>query len=237
MKVILADICFELAPKYDYMERFMKNYIVPDEQKADERFPVISVTDDEINREKDPDIEYPLSYLETLAVLRKIAEYIAPFGIILFHGVAFTYDNKCYIITAKSGTGKSTHVLLWQKYLGETVKIINGDKPLIKVNDNITVYGTPWCGKEGIEINTSESLDGIIFLDRGEKNEVSRISESEAVMRLLGQVHMTDGYATSVLAACDRIIRNIPVWNLKCDISEEAVAVCFEAITGKEYKS
>ena len=50
---------------------------------------------------------------------------------IIFHGVAVKYDGAGYVFTAPSGTGKSTHAFLWQRYLGRAAHILSGDKPVI----------------------------------------------------------------------------------------------------------
>lgn len=61
-------------------------------------------------------------------------------------------NNSAILFTAPSGTGKSTHTRMWQECFGERVTVINDDKPLIKINDSeAVIYGTPWCGKHGIE--------------------------------------------------------------------------------------
>ena len=75
----------------------------------------------------------PDDYLEELAVYRKIAEKMPEYDTFLFHGSAVAVDRVCYIFTAKSGTGKSTHTRLWRTLLGERAVMVNDDKPLIRV--------------------------------------------------------------------------------------------------------
>ena len=66
-----------------------------------------SVHKDEI--EGIPTRQFSDSYLEELAVYRKIAEKMIDFDTILFHGSIVALDGVGYLFTAKSGTGKSTH--------------------------------------------------------------------------------------------------------------------------------
>ena len=47
------------------------------------------------------------SYLETLAVYRKISENLLVYDTILFHGSVIAVDGIVYLFTAKSGTEKS----------------------------------------------------------------------------------------------------------------------------------
>lgn len=53
------------------------------------------------------------SYLETLALLRKISDHLIRYDTVLFHGSAIAVNQKAYIFTAPSGTGKTTHTRLW----------------------------------------------------------------------------------------------------------------------------
>ena len=105
---------------------------------------------------------------ESIVVHRKISEAMLNFNIILLHGAAIAVGNRCYVFTAPSGTGKTTHVKKWLKKIPGSF-IVNGDKPYIDVKKKL-VYGSPWCGKEGMNTNTSIPLCGIISLERGEMN-------------------------------------------------------------------
>ena len=61
--------------------------------------------------------------------------YIMAFNqALIFHGSSFIYKDMGIILSAKSGTGKSTHSRLWQKY--ENVVVINDDKNILKIEGN-----------------------------------------------------------------------------------------------------
>ena len=109
-------------------------------------------------------INYPDSYLETLAVYRKIADKMLSYETMLFHGSAIAVDGQAYLFTAKSGTGKSTHTRLWREVFGDRAVMVNDDKPLLKVTDSgVTVFGTPWNGKHRLGKNNSAPLKAIRF--------------------------------------------------------------------------
>ena len=76
----------------------------------------------------DPGIAFSDSYLETLAVYRKIAEKLPRFGAFLMHGSCIAADGRGYIFTAKSGTGKSTHAALWRALLGDRAVMVIRNK-------------------------------------------------------------------------------------------------------------
>ena len=79
--------------------------------------------------------EFSDEYLETLALLRRVTEALFAFDAVLFHGSVIAVDDKAYLFTAKSGTGKSTHTRLWQQIFGEKAQVINDDKPALRCID------------------------------------------------------------------------------------------------------
>ncbi len=143
----------------------------------------------DIQRERShTDNEYTDEYLETLAVYRKIAEVMPFYDTFLFHGSCIAVDDRAYIFTAPSGTGKSTHTRLWRELLGERAVMVNDDKPLIRVCDDGTfVYGTPWDGKHHLSSNISVRLRAVCLLERNAENRISRITPSEAIPILIQQ--------------------------------------------------
>lgn len=219
-----ADRIFELRNKYAYTEQLCADYAcggTPDF--------IIEFDDTEIEAERRDDGDFSLGYLESLAFYRRIAELLMKDGCILMHGAAIEYDGKAYIFTAKSGTGKTTHISLWKKAFGDKVTIINGDKPLLRVkrqdeNAVFTVYGTPWCGKEGKNTDTSATLGGICLLRRSENNTVKPAENEKIVPFLLGQMFFgskeTD--VAYLLETLDLLIKNIPIYSLGCNMEEEA---------------
>lgn len=176
-------------------------------------------------------------YAESLCIYRQIAEQLPFFNRFLFHGAAITFADKGYIFTAPSGTGKTTHIKQWKKYLGE-VGIVNGDKPVIAVEDNgVTVYGTPWAGKENFQRNRSASVAGLCFVQQGKTNSIRKIEPSECLMRLMRQTYLpeSEDAAAKTLELLDSFVAKIPLYQLTCDISEDAVRCSFEAMTGYKF--
>lgn len=230
----IADRVFELRNRYNYTERLCADYKT-DETKADF---TIELKDSEINAEDvDDAAKFPPAYLESLAFYRKIAEYLIDDDCILFHASVLTFDGKAYAFTAKSGTGKSTHTALWKKVYGDRVCIINGDKPILRrVNENgkdrFIVYGTPWCGKEHKNVNTSAELYGICILERSEKNFIERMGQ-ETVEKLLGQIFVKKDakYMFNMLGILDSLVTEIPIYRLGCNMNDDAAVVACRALT------
>ena len=126
--------------------------------------------------------EHAEPYLETLAVYRKLAQLLVQDDILLMHGAVVAVDGQAYLFTAQSGTGKTTHTRLWMQQFGDRAVMVNGDKPLLHItNEGVTVYGTPWDGKEHLSTNTSCPLKALCILTRSETNHIERISKKEAL--------------------------------------------------------
>ena len=168
----IAGHVIEIRSLYEEVQVQCRDYVFDGEPE----FAVEVCTGDivwerEKSAEDDKKAERPIrsfsdSYLETLAVYRKIAERLLEHNIVLFHGSVVAVDGEGYLFTAKSGTGKSTHVRLWMESFKERAVIINDDKPALRLmEDGWYAYGTPWCGKDGININLKAPVAGICFLN------------------------------------------------------------------------
>lgn len=126
---------------------------------------------------------------EFLALLRKIEDELIERDVLLIHGAAITLDNRSYLFTAKSGTGKTTHICRWLQNRPD-LKIINGDKPFIRVKETPLICGSPWAGKEGFSQNIQKPLNAIVILQRYPENIIRRISFSDAFPFLLRSIYL-----------------------------------------------
>lgn len=238
-KANFADLCIGIESKYLSTEKFCSAYLSKDEQK--EVFSV-SASLEEIEAEDDKlsGVNYSMNYLETLAILRKIAERFPVYQRFLMHGATISFEGKAYLFTALSGTGKSTHIKLWRRYLGEKVQIVNGDKPFlwVKDTDEVEIFGSPWAGKERWHRNTSAPLNGICFLKRGMENRIREMRPEECLSLLMRQVYLpADGNAVGMtLDLLNQMLKIVPLYVLECDMSEKAVQTSFEAMTGLHYE-
>ena len=147
---------------------------------------IISVREAQI--EGIPVVDYTDSYLETLAVYRKIVTKMLEFDTFLMHGAVVAVGDKAWLFTAPSGTGKTTHINLWLANIPGSY-VVNGDKPLIHIGDECTVYGTPWAGKEGMNRNVGVKLCGIVILNRGLENQINKVPMTQILPVLIQQIY------------------------------------------------
>lgn len=182
-----------------------------------------------------PVTEYPASYLEELAVYRKIAETMPGYGTVLFHGSVIAADGQGYLFTAKSGTGKSTHTRLWREMLGSRAVMVNDDKPLLRMDDGyFTACGTPYNGKHGLGCNTEVPLHALCILTRSKENRIVRIAKQEAYPMLMQQVYRPADPAAmkQTLVLIDRLAALTPLYRLGCNMEPEAAEIAYREMKG-----
>ena len=232
----LADINISVVSVYASAEKFCKNYITDSPAEI-----FVQTAESDIIKERERSLreaaleghetrEFPPAYLETLALYRKIVEVLIDRGVLLFHGSAVEIDGKAYIFTAKSGTGKSTHAALLQKEFGDRVRIINDDKPLIKLTDGgAVVYGTPWNGKHHRGANTSAPLKAICILERGEKNSIEKCEKMAFVGEIFSQIYRpSEAFLMKrTLELAGELLSLASIYRLRCNMESEAARISF----------
>ena len=239
----VADLVVRVCPLHAMVGCLCKDYVVDAPLATDFE---IGATQADIDYERDRATEgtdWTDAYLETLAVQRAIANRLPERHRLLVHGAVIEFEGRAYLFTAPSGTGKSTHIRLWRQYLGDAVRVINGDKPFVRIpehRDELPVaYGTPWAGKEGWQRNDSAPLAGIVLLSRSEPgaSSISLASAALNIDKIMRQVYFPPDADASVLTLdlLDAMLARVPVYDLACDMSEDAVRASFEGLTGLDY--
>lgn len=146
---------------------------------------------------------------------------------IMLHASAVAMDGKAYLFSGPSGTGKSTHTRLWQKLFGEKAQVFNDDKPALRrLDGKWYAYGTPWCGKDGINQNMRVPLAGICFLKQAKENAITRLTNKEAVYRVFSQTlhrFYREENLDLMLSHVDKLVREVPVFELR-NLPEPAAA-------------
>ena len=235
LKINLANMIIHIQGVYDTLGEYCKEYIATGKEKED--FTIIVTNEDIQNERKSSEYEEKSdNYIEIIMTLLKIADELPDRNKFLMHGAVVAWKNTGYIFTAPSGTGKTTHARLWKKYLGSDVEIINGDKPILEIKkEKIIAYGTPWAGKERLQKNTSVPIQGICFLRQSKMNNIRKLNKREALLLLLPQIYITSDpkKAGSTLELFSEVLERIPVYEFRCNISEQAVKCSFETLTAE----
>ena len=231
----IADLKIKIDNPDVYTERAFREFV-----SCSEAFDFdVSVSENQINDEKisQPDVtpENMRDYLKSVALFRDLCGKLPFFGRFLLHCSVVELGGECYAFLGRSGAGKTTHSLLWLKYLPEA-KILSGDKPVVKSeNGQFTVYGSPWRGKEKFGYNGKADLKGVCFIEQAAENSITRLTPSEAGEKLFSQVYFPDDpvAAAKTLEFVDEVANKTPAYLLKCDISMRAFLLSHSALAGK----
>ena len=223
----LAELNIAIKNKYDYIHNMCNDYLTSDEPDF-----TVCASDNEILAERNESNE-DTGYLESLAIYRKIADILPRYTGLLLHASVIDVLGLGVAFLAKSGVGKSTHTMLWKELLGESVSIINGDKPIVRVsNGKIFAYGTPWAGKENWHTNSKTELKKICFIERSEENQCTELNKNDVLEGLLNQVYIpkNSGDFLLTLELLDAIVENTRFYLIKCNKDIQSAKTAFKGL-------
>ena len=237
-KIKLVRYVFEINAFNMTTKRYCKDYLVDDDVKADY---LITLTEDDLKAETAYQSDGKVYVNEEISALyRKIADIFVMEDILVMHGSSFKVDNNAFVVTARSGVGKSTHVNLLKEYLKDRFTYINDDKPLLKIKgDKLTLYSSPWNGKERRGNNTSAPLRSIIFLNRGITNTYKKLSNSgEVYFKLLSQIYLPTDKAKreKALILIDILLKSVSFYEINVNTDISSAMMTSERIINYEIK-
>ncbi len=155
----------------------------------------------------------------------------------VLHSAATAYKGQAVLFSAPSETGKSTHTSLWKKYYPDDVVLFNDDTPIItEIDNNFHACGTPWSGKTEINENEIFPLKAIVFLKQGKENSIRPLSTVEAVVKLLNETKkpVFEDLMDIHMEIIANIIKKIPIYELICNISKDAVDLVKKTVFEEE---
>lgn len=158
---------------------------------------------------------------------------------LLFHSSTVVWQGKAYMFLGVSGTGKSTHSSLWLKHIKGT-HLLNDDNPVVRIDTDgkPIVCGSPWSGKTPCYRNEEYPLGAIVSLEQAPKNKIKKCSVLEAyavISSSISSKRWEKDLANGINISIEAILKNRPVFHLKCLPDEEAAQVCWSAIAKYSY--
>ncbi len=152
---------------------------------------------------------------------------------LLIHASLIRNQGYGYAFIAKSGTGKSTHAALWLNHI-KGCDLINDDNPVIRIIEGHPyIFGSPWSGKTPCYRNVKAKLGAITHIERAQKNEIKKLSLTEAFAALLSSCSTMKWDKCIYDHTCDtiaNIIQMTGIYNLRCLPDQEAALVAYQAI-------
>ena len=151
----------------------------------------------------------------------------------LMHASVIRHQEKGYLMTAPSGTGKSTHTRLWYDNI-PGCDLMNDDNPVVRiVNGQAIVYGSPWSGKTRCYRNIQAPIGGIVRIQQRPENSIRKLSSLEAFSNLLPAISNMKWDKRVYKGICDGIaelIRLCGMYELGCLPDAAAAHLCHDTI-------
>lgn len=226
----IAGVNFAYKPLFTYCSRELSAYICGEE--ADFK---LELTVQALEKER---LAYPKvspALIESLCLCRMLSEKLASYDCFLLHASAVAYQNRAYLFTAPSGTGKSTHTSLWVKNF-PGAEIINDDKPYIRKIDGVWyACGSPWSGKERINSNRVEKVGGICIIERSAVNIITPLPIDKMFSALLRQIYIPDTapLADTVVGLAEDFTENSARYLLCCNMESSAAELSKKTMSEK----
>ncbi|MFW5494039.1 MAG: hypothetical protein ACOCOR_07495 [Prevotella sp.] len=159
-------------------------------------------------------------------------------SVLLIHASLVRHRGWGYPFIAKSGTGKSTQVSSWLRYIPDC-DLMNDDNPILRILDDGKpyIFGSPWSGKTPCYRNVMAPLGAVTRIDRADKNWVERLNPVEAFTSFLPSCSSMKWDIDIYRKICDtvtRVVETVPIYTLHCLPDKEAAMVCNRAIARPE---
>lgn len=228
----IADFYFDFECRTPYFKKSIEAYYVNEAKLT----MTLKNSEDEFEVAKNLNSKLSYTSIEKGIFLKKLAEWLPLHNAFVLHSACFDVDGVGVAFAAHSGTGKTTHMRLWQELLGNKMVVVNGDKPIVRFFDEEPetpyAYGTPWNGKEGLGCNMRTPLKHICFIRRDEKNFVEPMDKNDIVDLILNQVYMPkDPLAMmNTMKLIDRLLGSCNLWVIHCNMEKDAAQVAYKTI-------
>lgn len=247
-QLLLAGRTVEIESDYHAVYDLCWNYLIRDSQNIRPDI-TIRITKDDIENERlllkgntidtepmDKKSElYMSEQIESVLTYRKIADAMLAYDTVLIHGAVISTKNKGYMFSAPQGVGKTTRAILWYNNIPGS-RIINGDKPLVKICDEgVFAYGTPWCGKERTNCNTVVPLKAIFLIERADEdreNIVEELPVSRALSLLIPQFYFPERMDSmlKILELIKVMGNHVKFYRFKSEPTAEAVEIAYRKV-------
>ena len=176
----------------------------------------------------------PLRYpLDQLLMMQRLARE----GGAIIHCALLDVGGVAVICPGVSGAGKTT---LSHQLVGiPDIRVLSDDRAVIRrAGDVYHAHGTPWPGEGGFAVNQALPLAGIGFIQQREAPTTERISQSQAIHRLVrvASVPWFDREAgPRVFDGLADLCGRVPTWLLGVPPDASAVAAVRALAAGRAY--
>lgn len=167
-------------------------------------------------------------FVSLLALERRMIERDS----MVLHSAYVHYKGKAILFSAPSGTGKSTQAGLWEQYRGADT--VNGDRSLLSCIGGVwTAQGWPVCGSSRICHLRALPIHAIVMLRQAPENTVRQLHPAQAFAQLYSQItanRWNQAAHLRTIGLIEQLVGQVPVFELGCTISEQAVECLEQAL-------
>lgn len=158
-------------------------------------------------------------YAEFRSLICLTSKPLLKHGCCLFHSAAFVYDGLAWLLTAPSGTGKTTQFLNWERYFPGEIRMISGDVPVVEAAERgLWAHPSPWNGKEGFRTpGLTAPIGGVVLLEQGDEDRIAPLTPAESIYPLLSQFIVlleNEEEVAGLARIADRLLRGVPMMKL-----------------------
>ncbi len=155
-----------------------------------------------------------------------LEKHIISWGGMILHTAFLCHKGEAILFSGPSEVGKSTQAGLWEKYT-EDSRTVNGDRCLLRKENGVWyACGWPICGSSGICNNEKYPVKAIVMLRQAKENRCERLLGAKAFGEVFAQLTVNNwnpDFKRTVIDNTESLLNEIEVYELYCDISENAV--------------
>ena len=97
------------------------------------------------------------------------------------------HNGEAILFTGKSGAGKTTQALLWQRF--RCAQLVNGDRAALRFeNGELYAFAVPFCGSSDVVMNRKAKIRAIAALAQNERNIITQPGVSKAFQLILSGI-------------------------------------------------
>ncbi|MBQ2689096.1 MAG: hypothetical protein IJG05_03360 [Solobacterium sp.] len=174
------------------------------------------------------------AYAEYKCLLNLASDAMMKYNQFLFPSAAVLIDVCAWRLSGPSGIGKSTQYSNLKKLFPDQIDIVSGDYPITSFEgEGITVYPSPWNGKENWGSMQTGKLRRIIHLEQGKQNLLSPVSPKDAVIRVYHQINTyaeTEEQIHFLAKLEEQLITSVPIWNYQNTGDNESSRILYAHI-------